>query len=43
MTYLEKPNTDIAFQSGESKNNRIRYAASEMQGWRINMVSQINF
>lgn len=39
MTYLEKPNTEIEYQSEASKNNGTRFTAAEMQGWRINMVS----
>ena len=37
MVYLEKPNTEIAFESGE--NEKLKFAAGEMQGWRLNMVS----
>jgi len=39
MVYLEKPNTEIEFQSGENKQHQVRYTAAEMQGWRLNMVS----
>jgi hypothetical protein len=39
MVYLEKPNTEVEFQSGENKQHQIRYTAAEMQGWRLNMVS----
>lgn len=37
LVYLEKPNTEIAFESGE--NDKLKFAAGEMQGWRLNMVS----
>ena len=37
LVYLEKPNTEIAFESGE--NEKLKFAAGEMQGWRLNMVS----
>ena len=40
MVYLEKPNTEVEFQSGESKQHKVRYVAAEMQGWRLNMVSE---
>lgn len=33
--YLSTPKTDKFSESGS--NNRLRYAASEMQGWRIEM------
>jgi len=39
MVYLEKPDTDIEFQNGDSSELKIRYSAGEMQGWRLNMVS----
>ena len=39
MVYSEKPNTEIEWVEGESNKLRIRYAAGEMQGWRLNMVS----
>jgi hypothetical protein len=38
LIYLEKPNTDIEFQSGSSDQFKVRYTAAEMQGWRLNMV-----
>lgn len=37
LVYLEKPNKDISFETGE--NEHLKYTAGEMQGWRINMVS----
>ena len=40
LVYLEKPNTDIEFHTGE--NQQMKYAAGEMQGWRLNMVSNQN-
>ena len=40
LVYLDKPNTDIEFESGE--NDKLRFAAGEMQGWRLNMVSKFN-
>jgi hypothetical protein len=42
MVYLEKPNTEIEYQSGHSDHLKCRYTAGEMQGWRLNMVN-INF
>ena len=39
LVYLEKPNTEIAFESGQ--NDKMRFAAGEMQGWRLNMVSTL--
>jgi serine/threonine protein phosphatase PrpC len=42
---LEKPNTAVEFASGEDE--RLRFAAGEMQGWRLNMedahISNLNF
>jgi hypothetical protein len=37
LVYLENPNKEIEFEEGE--NNKIKYVAASMQGWRINMVS----
>ena len=37
LVYLERPNKEIEFDEGE--NDRIKFAAGSMQGWRINMVS----
>ncbi len=37
LVYLDKPNKDIAHEEGS--NDKLTYVASEMQGWRINMVS----
>jgi len=36
LVYLEKPNKEIEFEEGE--NEKIKYVAASMQGWRINMV-----
>lgn len=41
MVYLEKPNTEIEYTAGESKVNKVKYVAAEMQGWRCNMVSSL--
>ena len=41
LVYLEKPNTAVEFASGEDE--RLRFAAGEMQGWRLNMVSHLFF
>ncbi len=38
MVYLEKPNKEIIFDQGE--NDKIKFLAAGMQGWRINMVSR---
>ena len=38
LVYLEKPNKDINFDVGG--DDKLEYVAGEMQGWRINMVSQ---
>lgn len=37
LVYLEKPNKSIDFEDGE--NDKAKYVAASMQGWRINMVS----
>lgn len=39
LVYLEKPNKEIQFDLGE--NSHLKFAAAGMQGWRINMVSDI--
>ena len=39
LVYLDKPNKDIAHEEGS--NDKLTYVASEMQGWRINMVSYL--
>ena len=39
LVYLDKPNKEIKFDVGE--NEHLRYVAGEMQGWRINMVSNM--
>jgi hypothetical protein len=39
MVYLEKPKTEIEWAEGTNQDLKIRYAAGEMQGWRLNMVS----
>ena len=41
LVYLDKPNKEIEFESGE--NEYMRYTAGSMQGWRINMVSYSTF
>lgn len=40
LVYLEKPNKDISFDHG--KGDKLSYCAGEMQGWRINMVSEMH-
>ncbi len=40
MVYLEKPKTDIEWAEGSNAANKIQYTAGEMQGWRLNMVSE---
>jgi protein phosphatase 1G len=35
LVYLDKPNKEINFDEGE--NEKLRYAAGDMQGWRLNM------
>jgi len=37
LVYLDKPNKEIKYDVGE--NEHLKYVAGEMQGWRINMVS----
>ena len=37
LVYLESPNKNIDFEEGG--NDKIKYVAASMQGWRINMVS----
>lgn len=37
LVYLDKPNKEIHFTEGE--NDKIKFVAGDMQGWRINMVS----
>ena len=39
MVYLENPKTDIEWEEGENPDHKIRFAAGEMQGWRLNMVT----
>lgn len=39
LVYLDKPNKEITFEEGES--DKIKYVAGDMQGWRINMVSNL--
>jgi hypothetical protein len=36
LVYLEKPNKEVILEEGESQ--KLKYAAGQMQGWRINMV-----
>jgi hypothetical protein len=38
LTFLDKPNTEIDYTTGESKELKIKFVAAEMQGWRLNMV-----
>lgn len=38
LVYLDKPNKEIEFTTGENK--RMQFCAGEMQGWRLNMVSR---
>jgi len=37
LVYLDEPNTDVEHDAGE--NDYIKFAAADMQGWRLNMVS----
>lgn len=37
LVYLEKPIKHIDFEDGE--NDKLKFVAASMQGWRINMVS----
>jgi hypothetical protein len=37
LVYLDKPNKEIEFSTGENKT--MKFVAGEMQGWRLNMVS----
>ena len=37
LSYSDKPNTEIFYESNE--DDKLRFAAGEMQGWRLNMVS----
>lgn len=39
LTFLEKPNTEVEYTTGESNELKIKFVAAEMQGWRLNMVS----
>lgn len=39
LVYLDRPNKEIQFEEGE--NDKLKFAAGQMQGWRINMVSTI--
>jgi hypothetical protein len=40
LVYLDKPNKDISHEEGE--DGQLSFVASEMQGWRINMVSPMH-
>ena len=40
LVYLNEPNTEIEQEKGE--NDYLSYAAGSMQGWRLNMVSNIS-
>ena len=35
--YLKEPNTEITHENGQ--NDYLTFAAGNMQGWRLNMVS----
>ena len=41
LVYLEKPNKDIEWASGEDE--KAVFACGEMQGWRLNMVSVLSW
>ena len=38
LSLLDQPNTEVEYTVG--KHNNIKFTAAEMQGWRLNMVSQ---
>ena len=38
LTFLEKPNTEIEYNDGESTELKTKFVAAEMQGWRLNQV-----
>ena len=39
LVYLDEPNKEIEWASGE--DDRATFACGEMQGWRLNMVSEL--
>jgi len=39
LTFLDKPITDIEYATGHSDALKTKFVAAEMQGWRLNMVS----
>jgi hypothetical protein len=41
LVYLDKPNKEIEFTTGENK--LMKFCAGEMQGWRLNMVRLVKF
>ena len=41
LVYLNEPNKDIEQEKGGNKY--LSYATGSMQGWRLNMVSELNF
>ena len=41
LVYLNEPNKEIEHDLG--KNDYLNYAAANMQGWRLNMVSSFHF
>ena len=40
LVYLDEPNKEIECESGE--DDKAAFACGEMQGWRLNMVSELN-
>lgn len=40
LVYLNEPNKDIEHEKGS--NDYLAFAAGNMQGWRLNMVSRIS-
>jgi len=39
LVYLDSPNKEVEFETGE--NDRLKFAAGQMQGWRLNMVTDV--
>lgn len=39
LVYLNEPATEVEHEEGN--NDYLKFAAASMQGWRLNMVSQI--
>ena len=39
LVYLDEPNKEIEWATGE--DDRAIFACGEMQGWRLNMVSEL--